>query len=367
MKVLFTASGEKVGGATLAMLHLMLGLPSQGIQPILLTPNTSAINPNLIKKLMEKGVKIVEGQHRLKGLLHWLWLLITTLKLSRKLGVKIIHTHGPKEATVLGIAAKILGLKHVYTVEGDPIIETYINRSGPVATLVNKILFKTGLRLADEVVGCSLWMAAHITKNYGIKATPIWNPIDHEKFSNTTTSHPDEQTILTVARLDKVKDIETLLHAVEDIEPMNRPKLLIAGDGPLKENLTETVKTRKLQDKVIFLGHRTNVEELMAKAYIFILPSLYEPFGMAAAEAMAAGRPVIASNVGGLKEIVDHGVNGLLFTPKNHHELAQHITKLLQDKKLWTTLSQNAREKSAIFKPENIAKRYLEVYRRCLS
>ncbi|BAJ50133.1 glycosyl transferases group 1 [Candidatus Caldarchaeum subterraneum] len=366
MRVLFTASGEKVGGATLAMLHLMLGLPSQGIQPILLTPTTSAIDPSLAKKLVEKSVLIIEARRRMKGVLHWLWLFLTTLRLARKLGVKIIHTHGPKEAAIMGLAAKILRLKHVYTVEGDPVIETFINKSGLKATITNKLLFKIGLRLADEVVGCSRWMATHIEKTYGRKATPIWNPIDHEKFSNSTEHQPDQKTILTAARLDKVKDIETLLHAIEDIEPMNRPKLLIAGDGPLRETLTEIVKTKKLQDNVIFLGHRTDVEKLMAKASIFILPSIYEPFGMAAAEALAAGKPVIASNIGGLREIVDHGVNGLLFTPKNHHELAQHITKLLQDKKLWTTFSQNAREKSAIYKPENIAKRYLEVYRRCL-
>ncbi len=366
MKILFTASG-RVGGATLAMLHLMLGLPHTGVKPILITPNPSAIDKNLLNKLKAKKVEVIGENPRVRGALHWMWLFFKTLKTARKQGIHIIHSHGPKEAAVTGVVAKILGIKHVYTVEGDPVLETHLNKNSLLSRLVNTVLFRLGLQLADEVVGCSQWMAAHLRETHGVKATPIWNPIDHERFSKTEQKPPREPTILTTARLDRVKDIETLIKAIANIDKQSRPNLLVAGDGPLRQSYTQLVKKLGLENNIQFLGHRSDVEKLLAKAHIFILPSIYEPFGMAAAEAMAAGRPVIASNVGGLREIVDHGVNGLLFTPRSHHELAQHITKLLTDKELWTRMSQNAATKSALFKPEEIAEQYKEVYRKCLA
>ena len=98
-----------------------------------------------------------------------------------------------------------------------------------------------------------------------------------------------------------------------------------------------------------------------------VLPSIYEPFGMAAAEALAAGKPVVAARTGGLREIVVDGVNGLLFTPGDPEDLAKKILQILKDKKLRERMAKEARRSAKRFSPERLSKSYVRIYQAILS
>jgi glycosyltransferase involved in cell wall biosynthesis len=107
---------------------------------------------------------------------------------------------------------------------------------------------------------------------------------------------------------------------------------LFAGDGPERPRLEATARALGIADRVRFLGHRTDVPELLALCDLFVLPSLYEGLPLSVLEAMAAARPVVASAVGGTDEAVVHGETGLLVTPASAASLCEAISSLLADR-----------------------------------
>jgi N-acetyl-alpha-D-glucosaminyl L-malate synthase BshA len=106
-------------------------------------------------------------------------------------------------------------------------------------------------------------------------------------------------------------------------------KLVLIGDGPDRGAAEYLVRKKKLQKDVFFLGKQDNVYEKLAAADLFLLPSQLESFGLAALEAMACEVPVIATNVGGVPEVVEHGVDGYLVEPGDVQEAARYAIELL--------------------------------------
>jgi len=361
IRALFTASGSNIGGATIAMFHLMLGLVSLGGEPILLSTIPKQEYLRLYQRLRMKNIKIVLSNFPFKSLLYWVWLFFSSLRVIKKHRIDIVHCHGTKEALVVGLAAKLLRRKIVYTVEGDPNLE--ISISPYTYSLLDKLFLRfswnIGLKLADKIVGCSNWMAEHL-KKYGLEATGIPNPIDYERFSNVMAHGSN---IVCIARFEKVKNIETLIIAASEIlKKYPKVKLVIVGGGSQEKELKALAEKLSISDNVEFQDFRPDVENVLKDASVFVLPSIYEPFGMVAAEALATGLPIIVSRVGGLREIVKDGINGFSFNPRDWQELSKKILLLLEDQKLREGMKNKAKESAKEFSPENIALKYLRVY-----
>ncbi len=368
MRVLFTASGLKVGGATMAMLHLLLGLPSQGVKPILLSTKPLPRFRFIYERLREKGVEIIFFGDPIGGVWFWLKLFLESIRVIKEKNVGLVHCHGTKEALVVGLAAKLLGRKMVYTVEGDPLLEMrYSGGYGLLSRLALTFAWFAGLRLADVVVGCSRWMARHLER-YGVEAQEASNPIDIERFSSAHGEGLGGLRVVSVARFAEVKGLETLLHAAKEVvSRIPDVKFLLVGGGPLEDKLKDLAKRLSIQKNIEFMGFRSDTEKIVAGSDILILPSLYEPFGMAAAEALAAGKPVIVARTGGLQEIVRDGVDGFLFTPGNYRELAEKLLRVLRDEGLRRRMGEEARRGASRFAPEIVAKTYVRIYREVLS
>lgn len=165
-------------------------------------------------------------------------------------------------------------------------------------------------------------------------------------------AEPDDHVLLTLAALIPRKAIDVLLDALAQLaEEGCRPWLWIAGDGPLRRELESQAHRLGVEEQVRFLGQRTDVADLLAGCDIFVLPSYREGLGVAALEAMAAGRPVVATAVGGLQEAVVNGRTGLLVPPANAAALAEAIGKLLRNEALCTQMGAAG--------PERIGERYL--------
>jgi glycosyltransferase involved in cell wall biosynthesis len=118
---------------------------------------------------------------------------------------------------------------------------------------------------------------------------------------------------------------------------------VFAGDGPLLDPLQAQARALQLGDRAIFLGYRQDVPELLAACDIFVLPSLFEGYPLSVMEAAAAGRPIIATDVGGTDEVIQSGENGLLVPPADPHALALAIRGLLVDKGRAVRLANAAR------------------------
>jgi glycosyltransferase involved in cell wall biosynthesis len=156
--------------------------------------------------------------------------------------------------------------------------------------------------------------------------------------------------LLCVAGLRKEKGHADLLNAVSLLSEMGTPvRLLLAGSGPLEGQLRATRDQMGLQGRVVFLGLRDDVPDLLAAADLFVLASHFEGLPVAVMEALAAGKPVVATEVGGLPEAVANGVEGLLVPPSRPDRLAEAIARLVADPALRAQMAEAAQQRGATF------------------
>lgn len=159
-----------------------------------------------------------------------------------------------------------------------------------------------------------------------------------------------------VGRLAEQKGHAVLLHAIAEVlKTVPEATLLIIGDGPERESLEETSRSLGLVDNLVWLGSKSQVEvfQLYGIMDVFVMPSLYEGFGLTAAEAMAAGVPVVASNVEGLREVIENQHTGYLCQPGDSLDLASRLKELLADPDLAKTMGGLGKERArALFSLE---------------
>jgi len=183
-----------------------------------------------------------------------------------------------------------------------------------------------------------------IPSNKG-KTKVISNAVPIPKFLNPCSVKTYD--ILFVGRLVREKGIEILLKAIKILkgEYSRKLKIAIVGDGELKENLNNLTAELGVNREVKFLGVRKDVKELMVSSKIFVLPSRWEGFGIVIIEAMSNMLPVIATNVGGIPELIEDGKDGILVPPENPKALARAISNLLENEELREKLSKTAYRK----------------------
>ena len=188
----------------------------------------------------------------------------------------------------------------------------------------------------------------------------IHSGIDPQRFdrcADGSASAEYEAVVGIIASLEERKGHRYLFEAAAILKQRgHRIKYLVAGEGSARRELEERVKALNLGDEVRFCGFVSDAPAYLSQIDIFILPSLYEGLGVAVLEAMAAGKPVIASRVGGLPELVADRVTGLLVAPKNTEGLAQAIARLAGEKSLAREMGKRGAERArASFSLEQMA------------
>jgi L-malate glycosyltransferase len=149
---------------------------------------------------------------------------------------------------------------------------------------------------------------------------------------------PGEKVVVHLSNFRPVKNVPGVVQMFARLRKKMPAKLLMIGDGPDAPVATVLAHSLGIGDDVTFLGNRDDVDQILCAADVFLLPSHYEAFGLAALEAMACGVPVVASDVGGVSELVNEGVNGFLVAPDDHHAGAERLYQILSDDKLATRL-----------------------------
>lgn len=168
--------------------------------------------------------------------------------------------------------------------------------------------------------------------------------------------------ITTVAALHPRKGLIYLIKAFNDLPEKEKLKLIIVGEGPERKTLERLIKTLKLSDKVLLLGKRNDIPQILKSSDIFILPSIKEAFGLALLEAQAAGLPVIASRTGGIPEIIEHNKNGLLTDPKYIESIKSALIKLIETPALRQKLAYVGQNRVLKFDASEMAKKTEKVY-----
>ena len=188
------------------------------------------------------------------------------------------------------------------------------------------------------------------------KINVIPNGVNLQLFSNVNVDYDfrrqyamdNEKIILYVGRLVYEKGIQNLIAAMPKIlDRYHDSKLIICGRGGMIDELREQVKYLGIDNKVYFAGYcdSKKMQKMYKCADVAVFPSTYEPFGIVAIESMLSGTPTIVSDVGGLNEIVEHGVTGMKSYAGNANSIADSVLALLFDPKLCANISQNAIKK----------------------
>ena len=230
--------------------------------------------------------------------------------------------------------------------------------------------------LAEAVICCSQYMAAEVTGLFGIsreKVHVIPNGVDPSNLGIPRQLVPGQQkpgmyekNIIFIGRLVPEKGVQVLLEAFFRLCPRDKGlRLLVAGIGPYDNHLKALAGELGIADRVVFLGFldEDRRNDFLKQADVAVFPSLYEPFGIVALEAMAAQVPVIVSDTGGLSEVVAHGIDGYKVPPGRPDLLAYYIQEVLANPGLARELTRQAWKKVlTVYDWQNIALETLEAY-----
>lgn len=212
---------------------------------------------------------------------------------------------------------------------------------------------------SSEVIVNSNYMKNEVQRLFGLpydKINVIPNGVNLQLFSNVNIDYDfrrqyamdNEKIILYVGRLVYEKGIQNLIAAMPKIlDRYHDSKLIICGRGGMIDELREQVKYLGIENKVYFAGYcdSKKMRKMYKCADVAVFPSTYEPFGIVAIESMLSGTPTIVSDVGGLNEIIEHGVTGMKSYAGNANSIADSVLSLLFDPKLCANISQNAIKK----------------------
>jgi len=279
----------------------------------------------------------------------WVYLMNVNMEMEsaaiiRRLDgqIGLIHAHDWL------VANSAIGLKHIFRV---PLVATIhsteIGRRNGLHTDYERMIHQTEARLTNEawkVICCSQYMTSHARWAYGLpedKVMTIPNGVDVSAFGGefdreklrSTYASSDEKIVLFVGRLVHEKGVQVLIGAMPKVLARVNAKFVIVGNGYMKDSLIGQVHTMGLAHKAYFTGFLDDqaLRLLYRCADVCVVPSLYEPFGITALEAMAAGVPLVVSDTGGLSEIVEHDRTGVKVFPNSSDSLAWGIARVLLD------------------------------------
>ena len=277
--------------------------------------------------------------------------------INKEGGFDVIHAHD----WLVTYAAK--SLKNAYDI---PIVATIhateAGRNSGIHDETQRYINDTEWLLtyeATEVIVNSNYMKNEIQRLFGLpfdKINVIPNGINLSNFTGIERDYDfrrqyamdNEKIILYVGRLVYEKGVQHLIAAMPKIlSNYHDAKLIIAGRGGMMDELRAEASNLGLNDKIYFTGYLNSkqVQKMYKCADVAVFPSTYEPFGIVALEAMLAGVPTVVSDVGGLDEIVTHGVDGMKSYAGNANSIADSVTALLYDHQLATNVSKKAKQK----------------------
>lgn len=296
----------------------------------------------------------------------------------RQSNVQLVHTHKYKDTILAAPAARICGVSHIVrTVHG--LREPFEGLKAFKMNLYEAVERTVHRYCVDSIIGVSSQIESKYKAEGRVsRVTCIRNGIDLEGKSVQTDRWRtrrdlgiDIRTCLigTVGRLTPVKGIPYLLEAARILLRQGaNVKVLVVGDGSIRQDLMTQTHELGITENVVFLGHREDTVELMQSMDIFVLPSLSEGIPMALLEAMMSSLPVIASRVGGIPEVIEDNISGLLVNPEDPEHLAKMCRRVMEDHELADLLGRAARERVAKeFSSAIMADKVSQVYHKLTS
>ncbi len=294
---------------------------------------------------------------------------------AKREGLDLVHVHyAIPHATSAWIAREMLAgeqeVKVVTTLHGTDITLVGLHPS------FNSITGFSVMR-SQGITAVSAFLRDETVRDFGVPAerievipnfidTELWHP-GKEPCHRSKLAPEGEKIVMHVSNFRPLKRLDHVVEIFQRIRKRVAARLVLVGDGPERLHAAQLAEELGVRDHVLFLGKHTSVDELVSCADLFLLPSETESFGLAALEAMACGAPVVASRVGGLPAVVDHGISGYLFPPDSVDEMAEASVRILSDEAHQKDLSEAGRRIAVErFSADRVVPMYERYYQRVL-
>lgn len=327
----------------------------------------------LISKLKKENIRVLlipefaRNPYPLKDLLT-LWKLYRLIKKEK---FDLVHTHSTKAGLLGRVAARLAGVKAIlFTAHGWAFTEGRSFWKRRALAWIEKIASACSTQIA-----CVSEHDRQLALQFGVtkseKLIVIHNGLQEQPFLQANNLkmkqalNLDEDIIITfVGRLASPKEPKFLL---ESLKHFPEAKVLIVGDGPMRAELEAHISQNQLAERVLLLGTRTDIPDILAASDIFVLPSRWEGLPLVIIEAMFAGLPIVASRVGGIPELVQENVNGFLVPRSDSAALSQALKMLIADKSLREQMGQMSRQRALQkFTMHRMIEEYKKLYREML-
>lgn len=289
----------------------------------------------------------------------------TVERVAEQYQIDLVHTHYAIPFATSAMLARNLGrsgFQVVNTLHGTDVTllgrEPAMHRTTAQSVKAGDAVTAVSRNLADE---------AEITfglESQSVRVIPNW--VDAERFqaildpqARAKFVHSDEKLIVHVSNFREVKRPQDVVRVFAGINARTPSRLVMVGNGPERDSCIELARELDVTGRTLFLDFDPNIENILGVADLFLLPSQLESFGLAALEAMACGVPVVASNVGGIPEVVEHGVTGYLCPYRNVEAMIEASLEALARPQLRV----NARARAVeLFHPDLVLPQYLALY-----
>jgi len=351
---------HSIGGAETMMLRLSLALINSGNNVIILHFGNPHIEEFCALNNIESSVVPHKKYYKSIKTIYLFSLLFS--RHIKKLDIDIIHTHLYGPATGVSLGAFIYNIPHIATIHD---VYTVKERAGRGINLMLTQFFGTSLITVSKDM--QHFYEKHIPFSKDINC--IYNGFNLTKSPDKNFDFIDKNalTLITVGRIIPLKrqihQLKVLANYIRD----NNIQMIFVGDGEDLMKLNNTIIELSLTDKVIALGERDDVEELLAASDVFILSSESEGLSCSIIEAMSSGLACVVSNVGGNKELIQHGVNGYIFELDDDDSLINQVDLMYKNKSQRINMGKSGKNiADKIFSIENMQAQYITAYNKLL-
>jgi len=342
MKILLLTTHIDIGGVGFYILNLAKGLKKRGIDCFV-----ASAGGGLYKYFQDSGIPIQLFNMRTKFEFSpkLLPVISRLAKFVSENKIDIIHAHTRVSQVIGQIVSSITKTHFVTTCHG-------FFKAGRIS----RKLFPC---LGERIIAISSAVRNHLIWDFNVKEeniSLIYNGINFEACSKILTDEEKirlktdlginrNRIIGAIGRLSPVKGYKYLLTAFNELKKeFSDLKLLIIGEGFYGKKLKKLSSGFSLEKDIIFLESKIELWKYLSIMDIFAYPSVQEGLGLSLIEAMANGRPCVASSIGGITDVINHGENGLLVPPNDSHSLSESVRKLLSDKSLRIKLGSAAKD-----------------------
>ena len=348
-------------GGEVQVFLLMEGLRRRGHHNLLVCPPASRAEA----QGRARGLAVRAVSMRNDADLPAVWRL---RRLFREAAPDLLHLHTGRATWLGALAARGLGIPALSTRRMDRVVKRNTRNRWLYGTLVRRVV-AISPAVAEALLEGGVDPPRIRTIPSAVDPAMLWPRSSRQAVRTAEGVGLEEPLLLALAALVRRKGLDVLIEALRRLAAEGPPpRLWIAGEGPERGALEAQALRAGLGDRVRLLGRREDAADLLAACDVFVLPSRREGLGVAALEAMAAGRPVVASRVGGLAAAVLDGRTGLLVPPEDPAALAAAIATLLGDGALRSRLGAAGPARvEADFGAEGMVEAYEKLYREILA